>query len=113
MLARGREQVQGADGVDVEVVVGDVGGAVVRRLRGGVDDRAGAQFLEQFLNARAVADVELVVDEAGEGLLEAALVPAGVAGGAEKRGALVVVEAVDVVAEVGEKDADFGTDQAG
>jgi hypothetical protein len=55
-----------------------------------------------------------VVDEAGELGGEARLVPAGVTGGAEEHGALVVVDAVDGVAEFAcEVDADFGADEAG
>ena len=38
----GLEEVQRADGVRVEIVEGDVSGAIVRGLRGGVDDHAHA-----------------------------------------------------------------------
>jgi hypothetical protein len=44
---------------------------------------------------------------------KALLVPAGVALRSEKDGALVVVDAVDLPAEPGEMDADFGADEAG
>ena len=42
-LAGGFEQVEGADGVGVEVVEGDGGGAVVGGLGGGVDDGVGLE----------------------------------------------------------------------
>ena len=113
-LAGGFEEIEGADGVGVEVVEGNGGGAVVGRLRGGVDDDGGRDGFDEGEDAGAVADVELVVDEARELGGETGLVPAGVAGGAEEDGALVVVDAVDGVAEfAGEIDADFGTDKAG
>ena len=113
-LAGGFEEVEGADGVGVEVVEGDGGGAVVGRLRGGVDDDRGANGFDEGEDAGAVADVEFVVDEAGELGGEARLVPAGVTGGAEEDGALVVVDAVNGVAEFARKvDADFGADEAG
>ena len=113
-LAGGFEEIEGADGVGVEVVERNGGGAVVGRLRGGVDDDGGADGFDEGEDALAVADVELVVDEAGELGGEAGLVPAGVAGRAEEDGALVVVHAVDGVAEfAGEIDTDFGADEAG
>ena len=113
-MAGGFEEVEGADGVGVEVVEGDGGSAVVGGLRGGVDDDGGADGFDEGEDAGAIADVEFVVDEAGELGGEAGLVPAGVARRAEEDGALVVVDAVDGVAEfAGEIDADFGADEAG
>ena len=59
-MAGSFEQVHGADGIGVEVIEGD-GGAVVRGLRGGVDDGIGAQALQQGGHAGTVADVQFVV----------------------------------------------------
>jgi hypothetical protein len=110
-LARGLEEVQRAGGVGVEVVERDGRGAVMRGLGGGVDDDGGLDRLDEGEDAGAVADVELVVDEALEFLGQTLLVPAGVALRAEEDGALVVVDAVDGVAKRGEVDADFGADE--
>ena len=110
-LAGSFEEIQRADGVGVEVVEGNRGSAVVGGLRGGVDDDGGADGFYEGEDAGAVADVEFVVDEAGEFGREARLVPAGVTRGAEENSALVVVHAVDGVAEfTREIDADFGAD---
>ena len=71
-LARGLEQVQRADGVHVEVVERDGRGAIVRRLGRGVDDRRRAAAPHQRQDACAVADVELVMAEAGQRRLRGA-----------------------------------------
>lgn len=113
-LAGGFEKVEGADGVGVEVIEGDGSGTVVRGLGGGVDNGIGLDFPEQIEDALAIADIELVVGEGGAELLgEAGLVPAGIALRAEEDRALVVINAVDVPAERGEMNADFGADEAG
>ncbi len=62
-LAGGFQQVQGSNGIGVEVIEGDGGGAVVGRLGGGVDDGIGPQGFQQGEHAGTVADVELVVGE--------------------------------------------------
>ncbi len=93
--ACGFEQVERADGVGVEVGERDRGGAVVRRLGGGVDDGVGLQIGEQREDAVAVAHIDLVVRERLVRVLEALLVPARVAFGTEEDGALVVVDAAD------------------
>ena len=111
VLPRRLEQVQRTDGVRVEVVEGDLGREVVRRLRGGVDDRVGLHLPDESQDAGAVADVELVVEEALALGLERALVPARVAAGAEERGAPVVVDAVDVPPASVEVPTDFGADE--
>ena len=62
----------------------------------------------------AVADVELVMDEAWELCCQALLVPARVALRAEEDRALVVVDAVNDVTQLAcEITADFRADQAG
>ena len=110
--AGGLEQVQRADGVRVEVVERDGRRPVVRGLRGRVDDRRRPQRLDQGQDAGPVADVELVVHEAGHVALEAGLVPARVARGSEEDGALVVVDAVHLVALGREVGAHLAPDQA-
>lgn len=113
-LAGGFQQVEGADGVGVKVVERDGCGAVVGRLRGGVDDGIGLDLLQQVEDSLAIPDVEfMVVEGFAKGLGETALVPAGVALGAEEDGALVVIDAVDFPAVSGEMDADFGANETG
>ena len=46
--ASGLEEVEGACGVDVEVVERAGGGKVVAGLGGGVDDRGGVEFFDEF-----------------------------------------------------------------
>jgi phosphopantetheine adenylyltransferase len=55
------KEVQRADGVGVEVIKGNRSRAIVRGLRGGVDDDVGFDFGNEVENALPVADVEFVV----------------------------------------------------
>ena len=71
--------------------------------------RSSAIRLEHSLT---VADVELVVPERRKLSLEPLLVPARVALRPEEDGALVVVDAVDLIALVREVPAHFAADQA-
>ena len=112
-LAGGFEEVQCADGVGIKIIKRNRRCAVVRRLGGGVDDDVGLDFGNEVENALPVADVEFVVGEAWDEVGEAFLVPARVALGSKKCRALVVIHSVDGTALAGEKDRDFGTDEAG
>jgi hypothetical protein len=110
-LPGGFEQVERADGVRVEVVERDRGGAVVARLSGGVNDGVGLQFGEQLDGAGPVADVEFVMLKRAERRFKPPLVPAGVARLPEEDGPLVVVDAVNSPAKGVEKRADFRADE--
>ena len=69
---------------------------------------------DQGEDARAVADIELMMLEARQLALQALLVPAGVARRTKEDRALVVVHAMDRVAELSrEIDGHLGADQAG
>ena len=50
--------------------------------------------------------------EGGKGLSEAMLVPAGVSAWAKEVGSLIIVDAVDFLAEGGKEGDHFGSDQA-
>ncbi len=107
-LAGGFQQVQGADGIGVEVIEGDGGGAVVGGLGGGVDDGIGLEGFQQFKHAGTIPDVEFMVSERfPKGFGEPALVPSGIALWAEEDGSLVVIHAMDVPAEFGKVNANF------
>jgi hypothetical protein len=93
--------------IGVEIIEGDGGGAVVRRLGGGVDDGIGLEFLEKIEHALAVADVEFVVGETREVAFEALLIPAGIALGSEKCRPLVVIDSVDLPTELREMNANL------
>ena len=98
VLARGFEQVDGAECVDLEIQNGNVARLVVRRLRGTVDDEVEAMRTEQLLDGRAIADVQADVNEVAGFAFESFEVPKGIAGGPEEFAAHVVVDADDVVA---------------
>src|SRR5688572_16494903 len=57
------EQVQRASGVRVEVVEWDSGGAIMRGLRGGVDDHGRAEIVNEPEDAVPVANIQLVMTE--------------------------------------------------
>ncbi len=78
-----------------------------------MDDDIRLDFGNEIKNALTVADVEFVVSEAGDEIGEAFLVPARVALRAKKCRTLVVVQPVDGTALAGEKNRDFGTNEAG
>jgi hypothetical protein len=86
-------------------------GQVVRRLGRGVNDDRGPERADQFEHARAVADVQFVVGEARQSLLEALLIPAGVALRAKEGFALVVVHAVNSEAAPVKKGGHFRANQ--
>ncbi len=112
-LAGGFEEVQCADSVGIEIVEGDRGRAIVRRLGGCVNYGGGLDRLNQCEHPGAVANIEFVVNEAGDGGGKTALVPAGVPLRAEEYGTLVVVHAMNGVAEFARKvGADFRADKA-
>jgi transposase, IS5 family len=99
-LAGGFQQVEGADGVGVEVVEGNGRGAVVRGLGGGVDDGVGFEVGRSVRARPGGRGCRVRGGESGAELGgEALLVPAGVALRSEKDRALVVVDAVDLPAE--------------
>ena len=76
------------------------------------DDRRLERF-DQLQDGRPVADIQLVMGEAGQRPPQPLLVPAGIALRAEEGLALVIVHAVDGQAAPMEEDGDFRADQAG
>ena len=109
------EQVQRADGVDVEVVERDRRRAIVGRLRGGMDD--GVRAVSAATSSRiagAIANVELVMREARSASRCSRCWFQRVSPcGTEEHGALIVVDAVHLEAIGGKVGADLGTDQTG
>jgi hypothetical protein len=106
------EEIERADGVGVEIVEGNRGRPVMGRLGRGMDDSIGPQLGDEPENSLAIADVDLVVGEAGKRRQHPLLIPAGVAGGPEEHGALVVVDAVDGPALFVEVGRHLAADQA-
>jgi Ni,Fe-hydrogenase maturation factor len=78
-----------------------------------VNNGVGFEVGEQLEHAFAITDIELVMMEAVEIPFESFLVPPGIALGAEEGGALIVVDAVNFPAKLGEVHANFGADEAG
>ena len=98
-MAGGFEKVKRPDGIRIKIVERNRGGAIVRRLGGCVNYGGGLDRLNQCEHPGAVANIEFVVNEAGDGGGKTALVPAGISLRAEEYGTLVVVQAMDGVAE--------------
>ena len=113
VAARRLQQVQRAHGVHVKVIEGNAGRQIVRGLGRGVDDDGRLERLDQLQDGGAVADIQLVVGEAGQRLPQPLLVPAGVALRAEEGLALVVVHPVNCKAAPMEEGGDFRANQAG
>ena len=111
-VARRHQHVHGADGVDVEIVVGNGGGLVVRRLRGGVDDEIGPLGVEQIAHPLAIANVEIGMAVVRHGIDQVAHHLAGRAGGSEELLPHVVIHAHHAPAVLGEHADAFGADQS-
>jgi len=114
-LARGFEQVQRADRVRIEVVKRDCGGAIVGWLRSGVDDGIGLEAFDQFEDAGAIADIHFMMPEHTIGQVghEPLLIPPCISLGAEKHGALIVINTVDLEALFSSEIlANLGADEA-
>ena len=106
------EQVQRTHGVDLEVEERNRRGAVVRRLRRGVNDGGWADLFDEPQDAVAIADIARLVAVSGDGGAQAGERSAGVALGAEEDGAMVIVEAGHGVSGVMQGHSDLGSDQA-
>jgi len=84
----------------------------VAGLCGRVNDGGGFQLANECQHAGPVADIEFMVNKPREGLLQSSLVPSGVALWSKEHRPLIVVETVDLVAQlVGEINANLGTNQ--
>src|SRR4051812_68118 len=83
----------------------------MRRLSRGVNHDVGPQLLQEREDTRAIANIELMMDETLEVALQTLLIPPGVARWAEKGGALVIIQPVNSVTESREISADFGADE--
>jgi len=113
-MAAGRfQEVQRADGVDLEVVEGSRRRQIMTGLRGRMHDEAGMKGAHQGVNSRSIANIQVVVLKIGMGGQQAAGVAAGIAFGAEEVGAHVVVDAMHGPAEAAEVVHHFGADQPG
>lgn len=109
--ASGFEQIQGPDGVGVEIVKRNRGRAIVRWLGSGMDNRIWLNFGHEVQNALPVADVEIVMRVVGDVRSEAVQRPTGIAFRSEKDRPLVVVDAEDAEAVSREVQANFRADQ--
>jgi hypothetical protein len=110
--AHGLEQVQGGNGVRVEVVERDGRRTVVARLGGRVDDRIWLDLGDEIENTLSVPDINFVVRIAGDQVGNTGLIPLRVALRTEKDRALVVVNTVDGVTLPGKAQCDFRADKA-
>ena len=110
-VARRDQQVQRADGVDVEILVGNRCRLVVRGLRRGVDDEVRPLGAHQFAHAVAIADVQFDVAIPAQLARQCLHHRPRRAAGAEEPGAQIVVDADDVPALGGERARALRADQ--
>src|SRR5665213_3312215 len=76
-----------------------------------MNDHRGFQLLHESSDTGAISDVQLDVRKRRQRLDQSLLVPARIPLGAEKVGALIVVDTEDAPALSGKVRDDFGTDQ--
>jgi hypothetical protein len=111
MAAGSLQQVKGAYGIGVKVVEGYVGSFIVAGLRRGVNNGIGLYIVYQALNARAVAYVQLVVLKGWQRRQKPLLIPTGIAGGAKKHGALIIIEAMHLPAALSKPSTNLRADK--
>ena len=107
------QKIERADGVGVKIIKRNVRGPIVRRLRRRVNDGRRTELVHQVQAPLPIANVQLVVMEPRQRLLQPLLIPAGIALRTEEDGALVVVDAMNLVSQVMEISTDLRPDQAG
>src|SRR5580698_10573544 len=105
--AGGFQKVQRPQRIDFEIQKWNRGGAVMGRLRGGVDDQVRTYFAQQGEHAVAVADIERRVVIAGNVLTQAIQNPTGVALGTEENRAMIVVDSVNLESLTSEESGNF------
>ena len=110
-LPRGFQQVERADGVGIEVIERDGGGAIVGRLGRGVHDDRRPKPSNQLENAVPIPHVELMVLKVRKLSLKAVLIPPRVTFRSEKHRPLIVVDAVNMIAGMSKVRANFAADQ--
>ena len=97
-LAIGLEQVDRANGVDLEVQERNGRRSIVARLGGSVDHRLKALTFEELEHPLPVPDIDGYVPKARTRALQSRGVPGGIAGGPEEDGPHVVIIPHDFVA---------------
>ena len=105
------QQVERSHGIRIEILEGDRGRAVMRRLGRRVDDHRGPGLGDHRVDPGPVAHVDLAMVKARKGVVQPALVPARVALGAEEDRPLVVVDAMDFEPALAEIQTHLGSDQ--
>ena len=110
--AGGFEEIEGADGVGVEIIKGTRGSEIVAGLGGSVDDVGGLEGSEAVEHALSVSDIELVMLKGRVLGFESLLIPTGVTLRAEKVCPHVVVNAVNDPTQRRKVVNDFGADEA-
>lgn len=106
------KQVQGADRIRIEVIERNRGRAVMRRLRGGMDDGIGFDFGNKLQNALPVSNVDIVVGVVRDTAPQAVQGPACVTLGTEENGPFIVVDTKNLKAVTSQMQAHFGPDQS-
>ena len=112
MATGGFEEIEGADGVGVEIIKGTRGSEVVARLGGSVDDMGGLERSEAVEHTLSVSDIELVMLKGRVFGFESLLIPTGVTLRAEKVCPHVVVNAVNDPTQRRKVVNDFRADEA-
>ena len=92
-IARGHQQIQGGGGVHVEIVIGDRGGFVVRRLGRRMDYKIRPLGGKKIADLLAVADIQVLVTIARTGVDQLLYDRARGALAPEEPGAHVIVDA--------------------
>ena len=108
----GLQQVQSPQRIDLEVEERNGGGAIVRRLGGGVNNEVRPKFLDQGQHPVPVADIERGMAVAGHLAPQSFEDPTGIAFGTEEDSAMIAVDAGHAEALTGEEDGDLRADQA-
>jgi hypothetical protein len=97
--ASGLQHIQGSDSIRIKVIERNGCSPVMARLCSRMNDGIGLYLGDQINDSLSVTNIKFVMDKALQVFLEALLVPAGIALRAEKDGALIVVDSMDLISE--------------
>ena len=98
---------QRSERIDLEIQKRDGGGAIVRRLRSGVDDQIGAQLIDESEQLVSLANVDGVMTLVRNLALQTRQNPTGIPFRSKENRPMVVIDAMDLESRSGKKQRDL------
>ncbi len=106
------EKVQRSSRIRVKIIEYDLGGAIVRWLRRGMDNHAWPGVFQKLKYARSISYIQIVVLIPAYLITESSQRPGCISLRTKEHGALVIVDAENLIADLVEMNADLRTNQS-